>query len=157
MASPEVASARAVDPIDHPLIEQLRDLARDETGPQRGGRLHLDFDAVRRAEERPSDATHTVAGLLNDIVVGVASVRRDRGDGITVAMIDELFVHPQARGVGVGAAMLETIQAWAIDAGCTHIESQVLPGNREAKNFFERMGLVTRKMRVSRELEQSGD
>ena len=67
-------------------------------------------------------------------------------------MIEELVVHPRAQAIGVGSEILAQVRSWAIATSCQAIESQVLPGNRAAKNFFERVGMKTRKMRVSADL-----
>jgi GNAT superfamily N-acetyltransferase len=67
-------------------------------------------------------------------------------------MIDELIVHPQAQAIGVGSEILAEVRRWATAHQCEALESQVLPGNRAAKNFFERVGMKTRKMRVSADL-----
>ena len=75
-------------------------------------------------------------------------------DGAQIAEIGEIFVLPDARGVGVGEVMLDLIMDWARDRGCTHLEGSVLPGNRAGKNFFERAAMVTRVLRVSTALHQ---
>lgn len=130
--------------------EQIRD--------ERGGRWHLDHDQSRLGfAERHHNALgsadhHLVVGCVDDIVVGFAVAQLSPADGAVLCMIDELIVAPGARGIGVGSAMLETVREWAIEHDCAALESHVLPGNRAAKNFFERLGMKTRKMRVSTDL-----
>ena len=92
-------------------------------------------------------------GSIDETVVGYALAEVRKTSSGQLCMIDELLVDPAARAVGVGSAMLESVLEWAIANDCQAIESQVLPGNRAAKNFFERLGMKTRKMRVSRDLD----
>lgn len=137
-------AARLGESADHEIVDQLRVLATEEAMGNKGGALLVSFD--RAIVE---DSTLLV-GTLDGVVVGYATVTPcSRGD-VRIASVKDLFVHPEAREVGVAAAMLSAAVAFATDDGCTHIESEVLPGNRAAKNFFERMGMVTRKLTVSR-------
>lgn len=145
-----VTSRVAVDP-DRSVIEALERLAEQELRDQRGGELLFDLD---RPLIEPRDAAAgtdllEAVGLVDDVVVGFARCRVLVVGAQRVAMIDTLYVHPDARGIGVGAEMLGRVRRWASDRSCAHLESQVLPGNRDAKNFFERMGMVTRRMQVS--------
>lgn len=140
-------------------ILTLAGLARAESHDERGGELlfdltHTSVGQAERYEAALGDADQAlVVGEVNGATVGFATAHLERGASKTICAIDELFVHPQARSVGVGAALLQQMQAWARTHSCTHVESQVLPGNRAAKNFFERVGMVTRAMRVSAPLD----
>ena len=68
-------------------------------------------------------------------------------------MVDELFVEPEARGVGVGEAMMDLLVAWCVERGCVGIDAVALPGDRDTKNFFETFGLKARAIVVHRPLE----
>ena len=89
-----------------------------------------------------------VARVIGDAVVGYAAVSRGRG----MASLAELYTEPEARGVGVGDAMLRVAEALASQWGCAAIESVALPGDRDTKNFFEAHGMVSRLLLVSRTL-----
>ena len=126
---------------------------------ERGGRWLLDHDSDQAsATERHQAALAAaerclVVGCIDDVVVGYAVASLSATVDGQLCMIDELVVHPEARAIGVGSAMLERVHAWAVENDCQAIESFVLPGNRAAKNFFERVGMKTRKMRVSADIE----
>jgi len=70
-----------------------------------------------------------------------------------LAVVRDLYVEPAARGVGVGAATMEAILAWAGERGCIGVDALALPGSRATKNFFEGFGLVARAIVVHRSLE----
>lgn len=148
-----VARLATAEDLTH--VVALANAARTESETERGGHLlfdltHASVGRVERYEAIMSNADQiAVAGCVGDAVVGYATARTERGTGELICVLDELFVHPNARTVGVGATLLAATQDWAAEQGCTYVESQVLPGNRAAKNFFERVGMVTRAMRVS--------
>jgi GNAT superfamily N-acetyltransferase len=79
-------------------------------------------------------------------------------DGTTLGVVDDLFVLPDGRGVGVGEAMMDLLLEFCATHGCTGIDAVALPGNRETKNFFETFGLVARAIVVHRDLRgRDGD
>ena len=152
MGDPMVTSRDAADG-DRSVIDALGTLALDELRDQRGGLLLFDFDRADTGHVVQDEAAvYAVVGEIDRIVVGYGLCRVVGTGGLRVATLEDLYVHGEARGVGVGAAMLHRVRDWARGQGCTHLESQVLPGNRDAKNFFERMGMVTRRMQVSTSL-----
>ncbi len=54
--------------------------------------------------------------------------------------LEDLYVTPEARGAGVGAALLRHLAGVAIDRGCGRFEWVVLDWNEPAKAFYARMG-----------------
>ena len=77
-------------------------------------------------------------------------------DGGRLAVVTDLYVEPEARGVGLGEAIMNHLVAWATDEGCFGVDSQALPGDRHTKNFFESFGLVARSLVVHRDLAMRG-
>ena len=155
----DLVTARHGTADDVSLTAELAEAERGTLRDERGGRWHIEHDTVA------DDAAHVrhtaalddtnsvlVVGCVDDVVVGfgLAALSTTR-DGV-LCMIDELIVHPEARAIGVGSAVLAAIEQWAREHRAQAIESHVLPGNRSAKNFFERVGMKTRKMRVSADL-----
>jgi GNAT superfamily N-acetyltransferase len=96
-----------------------------------------------------------VAGLWDDTVVGYGWARRIvRLDGSPIARIEELFVTPQGRSVGVGEALFDSLMQWARDQELAAIDAFVLPGHREAKNFFETFKMTAHALIVHTQLDQ---
>lgn len=75
-------------------------------------------------------------------------------DGTSLASVDALHVLPDARGVGLGEALMDEVLAWAVAAGAAAVDAVALPGDRVTKNFFERYGLTARALQVHRRLAQ---
>jgi GNAT superfamily N-acetyltransferase len=157
-----VEGARRAGPDDLARLGQLADEARDEQQEARGGRLFF------LREVRPRPAGEWLAAALEDddqlvlagtieaspgeaAVVGYAVVRAELlRDGSRLALLEELYVEPHARSVGVGESLMDEALRWAGAAGCSGIDAWALPGNRATKNFFESFGLVARAILVHR-------
>lgn len=86
---------------------------------------------------RSHDSTDPVGYLL---LVYVFSLEHG---GLT-AEVDELFVAPRARGVGVGRKLLETAEAACVDMGCRHLSLQVGSKNKAAREFYRSIGFAPR-------------
>jgi GNAT superfamily N-acetyltransferase len=92
-------------------------------------------------------------GTIDGVTIGYGIVRVEHlRDGGRLGVIDDLFVLPGARAIGVGEAMMDELLAFCEDRGCLGIDSIALPGNRHTKNFFETFGLVARAILVHRPL-----
>ncbi|MBX7070007.1 MAG: GNAT family N-acetyltransferase [Microthrixaceae bacterium] len=140
--------ARRSAPEDHAAIAELRHLAGVDILTIRGG-AHLTEGVVPAMEQdSPGSEPAVVVGLIGGDVIGVATVVRDRHR----AILTELFTHPEARGVGVGHAMLAEVTEVARSWNCTDLDSFALPGDRETKNFFESHDMKARLLVVHRSL-----
>jgi GNAT superfamily N-acetyltransferase len=154
-----VEAARDARPEDVERIGELAREAIDELRTQRGGRLW----AGREARAEPietllatavgDDVHRVLVGTLDDVVVAYAVAHVESLlDGGPLAVIDDLYVEPGARGVGVGEALMDELLAWARHHRCIGIDAFTLPGNRATKNFFEAHGLTARAILVHRDL-----
>ena len=152
-ARPAVAS-------DVDVLAALARTAIDELRPLRGGAIWAELDA--RTEPiadgftaQVADESHAViVGTIDDTVVGYTAAHdQPLHAGSTIARITDLYVLPDARGVGVGEQLLLAIEAWATERGHTGLDSLALPGDRNTKNFFESFGLVARAIEVHRTLD----
>ncbi|MFQ5966999.1 MAG: GNAT family N-acetyltransferase [Acidimicrobiia bacterium] len=63
-----------------------------------------------------------------------------------VAAVRLVFTEQEAREVGLGAEMLETVLDELRRRGHTLFDAHVLPGHRLAKNFFESAGFSARSI-----------
>ncbi|QGG95278.1 GNAT family N-acetyltransferase [Actinomarinicola tropica] len=157
-------SARPARPEDLPRIAELAAAVIEELTPMRGGEIW----ARQTARSLPVDGELAsalddpdqllVVGEVDGTTIGYAAVRIERlRDGGALAVLDDLYVEPDARGVGVGEAMMDQVVEWATAQGCIGIDSVALPGNRATKNFFESFGLVARAIVVHRPLAPEVD
>ena len=145
--------ARAAHAGDIGEIALLAQLLLDELEPTRGGGIW----ARRERRDGPyesaygalleRDDTFVVVGTVHDVVVGFGVVLLETlRDGGVLGVVSDLFVHPEARSVGVGEAMVDQIVAFCTEHHCVGIDALVLPGHRAAKNFFEESGFTARAL-----------
>jgi GNAT superfamily N-acetyltransferase len=98
-------------------------------------------------------ATVVLVGTVDEAVVGFALGRiEDRGSHGRQGLLDACYVEPMARWVGVGRLLLDTVLAWLEGQGCLGVDGTALPGDREAKNFFEAAGFKARMLTMYRPL-----
>jgi GNAT superfamily N-acetyltransferase len=54
--------------------------------------------------------------------------------------LEDLFVHPEFRGLGIGKALLERVAAIAVEKNCPRLQWEVLDWNTPAIDFYRAMG-----------------
>jgi GNAT superfamily N-acetyltransferase len=54
--------------------------------------------------------------------------------------LEDLFVHPEFRGLGIGKALLKNVAAIAVEKGCQRMQWEVLDWNTPAIDFYRSMG-----------------
>jgi GNAT superfamily N-acetyltransferase len=54
--------------------------------------------------------------------------------------LEDLFVRPEARGAGLGKAMLQRLAALAVERDCARLEWAVLDWNEPAIAFYKSLG-----------------
>jgi GNAT superfamily N-acetyltransferase len=153
-------AARAATGADLPALVAMVAAASVEKHQQKGGPLWF------RRERRQGDPATTlkaalaspdhevVAGTLDDVVVGYGLVRVEHlDDGSLLGVVDDIYVDPGARAVGIGEALMNHMLDWCRERGCFGVDSLALPGDRHTKNFFESFGLVARAIIVHRPLD----
>ena len=154
--------ARRADPGDLAVIAGLARLAIVELTPHRGGAVWHRSEARSEpvepalAQLLASDSPDTlvVVGLIDDTPVGYGVVSIEAlHDGQRLAVVSDLYVLPDARGIGVGEAMMDLLVERGQSAGAVGIDAMALPGDRQTKNFFETFGLKARAIVVHRPFE----
>ena len=118
-----------------------------EEHPEIGGRWASTVDSrIVLVAELPEPAAldepgHVVGYLVLDMVD-------------VVARVDQVYVTPEARGVGFGDTLLAAAGDEARRGGAAFLEGEALPGDRETKNLYERAGITARLITVSRRLRE---
>jgi GNAT superfamily N-acetyltransferase len=69
--------------------------------------------------------------------------------------LEDLFVHPEFRGLGVGKALLARVAAIAVDKNCPRLQWEVLDWNTPAVDFYA--GLGARFLDEWRNVRMTGD
>ena len=104
-----------------------------------------------------SERSTVLLGTLDDQVWGQTLVSLEELDEGVLARVDQLWVDPEARNIGLGRTMMLAAVTWARSADCVGIDAAALPGDRSTKNFFESFGLVARELIVHTGLGDHAD
>lgn len=146
-------ACRPAEAADIPRIAELARAAIDELAPTRGGAVWRAREAraepVEEGLERLLDDPdgRMVVATLDGVVLGYAVVRLEYlGDGTVLGVIDDIFVDPDARQVGLGELMITDLMAWCQERKCMGMDAMALPGHRATKNFFEESGFTARQL-----------
>ena len=54
--------------------------------------------------------------------------------------LEDIFVQPEFRGLGIGKALLQQVAAFAVEKGCLRLQWEVLDWNTPAIEFYRAMG-----------------
>ena len=142
----------SVDPVvraavvaDAAAVIDLDAAARAATRDQRGGEAWLHENPPIR--DMPDFIERCLVGVIDDVVVGFIAwnVRLERGGVIEVVRV---HVDSSARELGFGHALLAGVVDVGRRLGCSWVEGNALPGDRETKNLYERAGITARRITV---------
>lgn len=133
------------------------------------------FDAYRQFYAQPADIARARAFLAERLAAGdttllLALDADGTGLGFThlfpsftsvgtarLVVLNDLFVAPDARGRGVGAALLAAAEAHARRVGAVRLVLQTAPGNAAAQRLYRRAGWTRDDSFVTFERTISGD
>ncbi|MGH9224867.1 MAG: GNAT family N-acetyltransferase [Acidimicrobiales bacterium] len=145
--------AREAGEADVPDLARLARDAIGELAPMRGGAVWR----VQEARQEPIEETfrrdladaaaRILVGTIDAVPVGYAVARIENlSDGSRLGVVEDIYVDPGAREVGLGEAMMADLVAWCTQRGCFGMDAMALPGHRSTKNFFEESGFTARKL-----------
>jgi len=121
------------------LLMLVRDLAEYERAP--GDVVATEGDYVRALSSSPPEMEALIAegdGAALGFALFFPTWSTWRGrPGIH---LEDLFVIPEARGRGIGRALLSKVASIAVARGCARLEWQVLDWNGPAIGFYRALG-----------------
>jgi ribosomal protein S18 acetylase RimI-like enzyme len=96
-------------------------------------------DSEERWRDRLTSVPFNIVARRAGTTVGMVSATNDRETG-SVELLS-LWVAPDARGSGVGDALVSSVVDWARDQAARFMVLRVLEGNEPAERLYERHGL----------------
>ena len=131
---------RALAAEDVPLLLELIDALADYEhlpGPDAAARERLARDAVA---EPPRYRAYLAE--LDGTIVGYALYFETYSTFLArpTLYLEDIFVRPEARGTGAGAALFQACAREAVGRGCGRLDWQVLAWNQLALDFYARWG-----------------
>lgn len=137
-----VGAVREATPADVPAILSLvRALAAYEREPDAVEASEEDFaTALFPADGRPTTYCHVTE--LDGQVVGMALWFRtfSTWTGRNGIWLEDLFVLPEHRGLGLGKELLQTLARMCVEHGWRRLEWTVLDWNAPSIAFYESLG-----------------
>jgi GNAT superfamily N-acetyltransferase len=135
------------------LAWALTDARSVRGGPALVGNVTPADLLARWMDAAPAEATVYV-GEFHQAVVGLAAATvavRPHATELS-GRIECCYVEEQARGVGVGAALMDSMVAWCSQRACRDVDALALPGDRLSKQRFEGAGFTARLLVLNRPL-----
>ena len=136
---------RPATPADISAILQLiRDLAAYEREPDA---VKATVAGLTATLFGPTPSAEAVVAELAGAVVGVALffTNFSTWSGRNGIYLEDLYVRPEARGTGLGKALLQRLAALAVARGCARVEWSVLDWNAPAIDFYRSLGAVPKE------------
>ncbi len=156
-------AVRAATDADTPRLDEMVDELVARITAQRGGSLLVESGVggpgVDPGRDRVDDlladeSTLVLVGTLDGVITGFGVCHvSDREASRPRGVLDACYVEPGARGVGLGRLLIDTSVAWLEDRGCQGVDGIALPGDRDAKNFYESAGFKARMLTMYREID----
>ncbi|WP_374528370.1 N-acetyltransferase family protein [Novosphingobium sp.] len=125
---------------DLPLIcELIRDLAEYE---KLAHEVRFDAAVLREKLFGPRPYAEVVIGEIDGLAMGFALFFHNFStfEGRPGIYLEDLFVRPNARGSGLGKALLAHLASLAVERDCARLEWSVLDWNSPAIGFYQALG-----------------
>jgi GNAT superfamily N-acetyltransferase len=125
-------------------LEALKDApsAFSSTPDLEAGRTDAEWVERAVAGSRGRDRA-TFFGMVDDRVVGLVGGFRPETSSTAVEMVS-MWVAPDARRSGVGAVLIDAVQAWAVETEAMSIWAGVMVGNDAARRLYSSKGFGER-------------
>lgn len=133
-------SIRPATRTDIPLIAQfIRDLAEYE---RLAHEVRFDEDVLATKLFGPRPYAEVLIGEIDGVPQGFALFFHNFStfEGKPGIYLEDLFVRPEARGSGLGKALLKRLAALAVERDCARLEWWVLDWNEPAIAFYKALG-----------------
>ena len=101
-------------------------------------------DQLHAALFGPQPAAYALVAEIDGQVVGFALyfLSYSTWDGVHGLYLEDLYVRPEHRGRGLGAALLSSLAAIAVARGYTRVEWSVLNWNAPSIEFYRSLGAI---------------
>ena len=133
---------RDARPEDIPsIVDLIRELADYERAPED---CHADAASLRQHLFGPKPFAEALVAERGASVCGFALFFHNYSTWLTRPglYLEDLFVKPQVRGLGIGKALLVRLAEIAVSRGCGRLEWSVLTWNEPAIGFYRSLGAV---------------
>jgi GNAT superfamily N-acetyltransferase len=123
------------------IVGLIRELAEYERAPHE---CHADEALLRRHLFGPKPFAEAIVAERDAAVCGFALFFHNYSTWLTLPglYLEDLYVKPEVRGLGIGKALLVRLAEIAVSRGCGRMEWSVLTWNEPAIGFYRSLGAV---------------
>jgi GNAT superfamily N-acetyltransferase len=149
----DTASAKIVRATEHHvglILQMIRDLAEYE---RMSDQVVATEAGLREVLFGPKPQAEVLIAYAGDRPAGFALFFHNFSTfvGRRGLYLEDLFVRPEFRGLGIGRRLLTELARIAVDRGCGRFEWSVLDWNAPAIGFYEKLGAqMMREWRIFR-------
>ena len=136
----KIPAIRSIQVTDNPLIATIRKNTLAEFGANKPGTVYFDAstDALYELFQKKG-AIYFIATLDNE-VVGGAGIYPTEGLPADTCELVKMYLLPQARGVGLGRALIEKSLDFAREAGYKNVYLETMPELKQALKVYAKFG-----------------
>jgi ribosomal protein S18 acetylase RimI-like enzyme len=127
-------------PDDWQTFRDLRLAALKEAPHAFGSKFEVEAGASEEQWRHRITGWTRFAAEIDGQVVGL--VGAGSGEFTGAAALTSLWVDPRFRGLGVGSALIDAVEAWALGQGLSQILLWVTETNQAAERLYERRGFT---------------
>lgn len=158
--SPAIPEVRIARSDDREAVEALwRVLQEEHEALDPHYKLAEDADVRWRTDFRDRIGEHAgriwviesgvqIVGYLSAHLMAPPPLYRDR----LIVHVDDVYVRPPWRGLGLGRRLVDLAAAWGRDAGAEELRAGVLVANRGSCRFWRSLGMRDYALTVSKSL-----
>jgi GNAT superfamily N-acetyltransferase len=125
------------------ILELIRGLAEYERAPNE---VRCDEARLRESLFGTTPDAEVLLACHGDVTAGFAVFFHNYSTwwGRRGIYLEDLFVRPEKRGLGIGKGLLKAVAAIAVQRQCARMEWAVLDWNRPAIDFYRSLGAIAK-------------
>ncbi len=133
---------RQIRPVDNPIISKIIKDTLTEFGANRPGTVFTDPSTDQLFELfQKKGATYFIAEK-NDKVVGGGGIYPTNGLPTDTCEFVKMYLLPEARGIGLGKAIINKSIVYAIENGYKNVYIESMPELKQALYVYEKFGFT---------------
>lgn len=131
---------RPIQPADNAALALIIRNALAEFGANKPGTVYFDPTTDQLFELFQKERAAYFVALLNDQLVGGGGIYPTDGLPADTCELVKMYLHPDARGLNLGKALIETSIAFAKEAGYRQVYLETMPELKQALHVYARFG-----------------
>ncbi len=133
---------RNIQKADNPFLSKIIKSTLKEFGANHPGTVYFDASTDNLYELFQTEGSQYYVALLHDEIVGGGGIYPTEGLSYDTCELVKMYLSPQARGTGLGRALIEKCIQQAKEKGFTRIYLETMPELKQALNIYAKFGFT---------------